>query len=95
MAILELFQKKIKFLSFKKNISIFSYFPIFLIKGWKYLEIWSEAFDKTRQDIVSDAHFVKLCFFKGFLVFEIGKNLDLRKILVTMKIFLKSRVHCM
>ena len=36
----------------------------------------------------------KLCFFKGFLVFEIRKNIDLRKILVTPKIFLKSRVHC-
>ena len=35
-----------------------------------------------------------LCFFKGFLVFEIRKNLDLRKILVTPKIFLKSRLHC-
>merc|ERR1712085_172039 len=32
--------------------------------------------------------------FKGFLVFEIRKNLDLRKILVTPKIFLKSRFHC-
>ena len=30
----------------------------------------------------------------GFLVFEIRKNLDLRKILVTPKIFLKSRFHC-
>ena len=29
-----------------------------------------------------------------FLVFEIRKNLGLRKILVTPKIFLKSRVHC-
>ena len=29
-----------------------------------------------------------------FLVFEIRKNLDLRKILVTPKIFLKSRFHC-
>ena len=29
-----------------------------------------------------------------FLVFEIRKNLDLRKILVTSKIFFKSRVHC-
>ena len=30
----------------------------------------------------------------GFLVFEIRKNLDLRKILVSPKIFIKSRVHC-
>ena len=44
--------------------------------------------------IVSDVNFVKLCFFKGFLVFEIRKNLDLRKILVIPKIFLKSRFHC-
>ena len=29
-----------------------------------------------------------------FLVFEIRKNLDLRKILVTPKIFLKSRFVC-
>ena len=29
-----------------------------------------------------------------FNVFEIRKNLDLRKILVTPKIFLKSRFHC-
>ena len=35
-----------------------------------------------------------LCFFKGFLVFEIRKNPDLRKILVTPKIFVKSRFHC-
>ena len=27
-------------------------------------------------------------------MFEIRKNLDLRKILVTPKIFLKSRFHC-
>ena len=32
--------------------------------------------------------------FKGFLVFEIGKNLNLRKIFVTPKVFLKSRFHC-
>ena len=32
--------------------------------------------------------------FKGFPVFEIRKNLDLRKILSTPKIFLKSRFHC-
>ena len=44
--------------------------------------------------IVSDVHFAKLCFSKGFLVFEIRKNLDLRKILFTPKIFLKSRFHC-
>ena len=31
---------------------------------------------------------------RDFLVFEIRKNLDLRKILVTPKIFLKSRFHC-
>ena len=30
----------------------------------------------------------------GFPVFEIRKNLDLRKILSTPKIFLKSRFHC-
>ena len=35
-----------------------------------------------------------LVIFKGFSVFEIKKNLDLRKILVTPKIFLKSRFHC-
>ena len=35
-----------------------------------------------------------LVTFKGFSVFEIRKNLDLRKILVTPIIFLKSRVHC-
>ena len=35
-----------------------------------------------------------LVTFNGFLVFEIRKNLNLRKILVTPKIFLKSRVHC-
>ena len=32
--------------------------------------------------------------FMGFPVFEIRKNLDLRKILVTPKIFLKSRSIC-
>ena len=32
--------------------------------------------------------------FKTFPVFEIRKNLDLRKILVTPKIFLKSRFVC-
>ena len=31
---------------------------------------------------------------KGFPVFEIRKNLDLRKILSTPKIFLKSTFHC-
>ena len=31
---------------------------------------------------------------RDFLVFEIRKNLDLRKIFVTPKIFLKSRFHC-
>ena len=35
-----------------------------------------------------------LVTFKGFPVFEIRKNLDLRKVLVTPKIFLKSRFHC-
>ena len=30
----------------------------------------------------------------NFLFFEIRKNLDFRKILVTPKIFLKSRFHC-
>ena len=38
--------------------------------------------------------FCKVMLFKGFLMFEIRKNLDLRKILVTPKIFLKSRFHC-
>ena len=38
--------------------------------------------------------FILLCFSKGFLVFEIRKNHDLRKILVTPKIFLKSKAHC-
>ena len=32
--------------------------------------------------------------FDGFSVFEIRKDLDLRKILSTPKIFLKSRFHC-
>ena len=31
---------------------------------------------------------------RDFLVFEIRKNLDLRKIFVIPKIFLKSRFHC-
>ena len=31
---------------------------------------------------------------RDFILFEIRKNLDLRKILVTPKIFLKSRFHC-
>ena len=31
---------------------------------------------------------------RNILVFEIRTNLDLRKILVTPKIFLKSRLHC-
>ena len=31
---------------------------------------------------------------RDFLLFEIRKNLDLRTILVTPKIFLKSRFHC-
>ena len=35
-----------------------------------------------------------LVTFNGFPVFEIRKNLDLRKILSTPKIFLKSRFHC-
>ena len=35
-----------------------------------------------------------LVTFKGFPVFEIRKNLDLRKILSTPKIFLKSRFQC-
>ena len=35
-----------------------------------------------------------LVTFKGFPLFEIRKNLDLRKILSTPKIFLKSRFHC-
>ena len=34
---------------------------------------------------VSDVHFAELCFFKDFLVFEIKKNFDLRKIFVTPK----------
>ena len=32
--------------------------------------------------------------FNGIPVFEIRKNLDLRKIFSTPKIFLKSRFHC-
>ena len=35
-----------------------------------------------------------LVTFKGFPVFEIRKNLDLRNILSAPKIFLKSRFHC-
>ena len=35
-----------------------------------------------------------LVTFNGFPVFEIRKNLDLRKFLSTPKIFLKSRFHC-
>ena len=35
-----------------------------------------------------------LVTFNGFPVFDIRKNLDLRKILVAAKIFLKSRFHC-
>ena len=35
-----------------------------------------------------------LVTFNGFPVFEIRKNLNLRKILSTPKIFLKSRFHC-
>ena len=35
-----------------------------------------------------------LVTFNGFPVSEIRKNLDLRKILSTPKIFLKSRFHC-
>ena len=35
-----------------------------------------------------------LVTFNGFPVFEIRKNLDLRNILVTPKIFLKSRFYC-
>ena len=35
-----------------------------------------------------------LVTFNGFPEFEIRKNLDLRKILSTPKIFLKSRFHC-
>ena len=35
-----------------------------------------------------------LVTFKGYPVFEIRKNLDLRKILFPPKIFLKSRFHC-
>ena len=31
---------------------------------------------------------------RNFLVFEIRKNLDLRKFLVTPRIFLKSKFHC-
>ena len=31
---------------------------------------------------------------RDFLLFEIRKNPDLRKIFVTPKIFLKSRFHC-
>ena len=31
---------------------------------------------------------------RDFLGFEIRKNLDLRKFLVTPKIFLRSRFHC-
>ena len=51
---------------------------------------------KEQEDIciVSDVYFAKLCFFKDFLVFEIRKNFDLRKGLLTPKIFLKSRFHC-
>ena len=33
-------------------------------------------------------------FFQGIVVFEIRKNLDLRKIFFTPKIFLKSRFLC-
>ena len=47
-----------------------------------------------KQLYIHIGHFAKLCFFKDFLVFEIRKHLDLRNILVTPKIFLKSRVHC-
>ena len=39
-------------------------------------------------------YYVLSIIIRDFLAFEIRKNLDLRKILVTPKIFLKSRFHC-
>ena len=39
-------------------------------------------------------HLIFIKVIRDFLVFEIRKNLNLRKILVTPKIFLKSRFHC-
>ena len=39
-------------------------------------------------------NYALLVTFKGFPAFEIRKNLDLRKNLVTPKIFLKSRFVC-
>ena len=39
-------------------------------------------------------HLIFILEIRDLLVFEIRKNLDLRKILVSPKSFLKSRVHC-
>ena len=78
----------------KKKISIF----LILIKIDENIHKYNQKHLTMlkQQDIciVSDVHFAELCFFKGFLVFEIRKNFDLRKIFVTPKIFLKSKFHC-
>ena len=80
-------------ISYKNNSQGFTGF-----KGWKHLQIKSEAFDNDRAKrylYCLRYSFCKVMPFQGFLlVFEIRKNLDLRKILVTPKIFLQSRFHC-
>ena len=92
LTILEQFQKK------KISFDIFFFIlPIFLCLIKKDENINQKHWTVLKQQdicIISDVHFAELCFFKGFLVFEIRKNLDLRKIFVTPKIFLKLRFHC-
>ena len=92
LTILEQFQKK---KVFKINISTFSYWRYKNV--YKYNQsIWQWA---IRHLICFRCSLCKAMLLPGYskntiLVFEIRKNLDLRKVLVTPKIFLKSRFHC-
>ena len=74
--------------------TFFIYFPIYGIKMIT-MTIKSNEYKTFALFHVSILQsYAILVTFKGFPVFEIRKNLDLRKILSTPKIFLISRFHC-
>ena len=72
------------------------YFDIFLGKRWNVCKNNQKHCIKLFVILLVFIlqNYVLLVPFKGFSVFEIRKKLDLRKILVTPRIFLKSRFVC-
>ena len=74
--------------------TFFIYFPIYGIKMITMIVKSNEYKTFALFHVSILQTYALLVTFNGFPVFEIRKNLDLRKVLLTPKIFLKSRFHC-